>query len=233
MSTPNPASTEWVPLWNLNGGIDLRYRGDWAAGSYMDGDIVVYAGIAYMCVRPTSAVPAAWSPPQTTPGYGTSLPSNPVNGQEHVLVDSLTAPTYQWRFRYNANSTSTYKWEFVGGTLVHVEVIAAISTGSGSFVDVGGPSFAIPRAGDYNFGIGGQVQGIGALSPNGAGLTATDDYSVTWAATGTGFSMNMNVWSEFRRNGLTTGTVSAFLRLISGSASSQRTRLRIQPVRVS
>jgi hypothetical protein len=49
------------------------------------------------------------------PTYGTSWPSNPVDGQEHILVDSLTAPTYSWRCRYNAQSSSIYKWEVHGG----------------------------------------------------------------------------------------------------------------------
>src|SRR6516164_9624771 len=47
--------------------------------------------------------------------YGTTLPASPVDGQEAILVDSITNPTYQWRLRYNAGSTSAYKWEFVGG----------------------------------------------------------------------------------------------------------------------
>lgn len=51
-------------------------------------------------------------------GYGTSLPGSPTNGQEFILVDSLTNPTYQWRFRYNGNSLATHKWEFVGGAAV-------------------------------------------------------------------------------------------------------------------
>ena len=48
--------------------------------------------------------------------YGTSLPASPFNGQEAILVDSTTNPTWEWRFRYNANSSSAYKWEFIGGT---------------------------------------------------------------------------------------------------------------------
>lgn len=47
--------------------------------------------------------------------YGTTLPASPVDGQEAILVNSTTAPTYQWRLRYNASSTSAYKWECLGG----------------------------------------------------------------------------------------------------------------------
>jgi len=49
-------------------------------------------------------------------GYGTTLPASPADGDEYVLVDSTSNPTYQWRFRYNAGSTSSYKWEFIGGS---------------------------------------------------------------------------------------------------------------------
>ena len=38
--------------------------------------------------------------------YGTSLPTAPTDGQEAVLVDNTTNPSYQWRFRYNAGSSS-------------------------------------------------------------------------------------------------------------------------------
>ena len=47
--------------------------------------------------------------------YGTTFPVSPADGQEAILVDSVTNPSYQWRFRYNAGSSSPYKWEFVGG----------------------------------------------------------------------------------------------------------------------
>lgn len=116
MSTPNPATTPWVPLWNLNGATPLNYRGAYASGTYADGDIVVQNGITYLCVRPTTNPPAPWPMAPGTSSYGTTLPASPYDGQEAVLVDSITNPAYVWRFRYNAGSTSPYKWECVGGS---------------------------------------------------------------------------------------------------------------------
>jgi len=59
--------TSWVAA---SGSTDYhRYKGDWAAGSYIDGDIVVYQGYEYLCVRPTSATPAGWA---VGPGFGAS-----------------------------------------------------------------------------------------------------------------------------------------------------------------
>jgi len=61
LSTPAPASTNWIPLWNLNGATGLNYRGAYvAATQYADGDIVVYNGIMYACVRPTLNAPVVF-----------------------------------------------------------------------------------------------------------------------------------------------------------------------------
>ena len=38
-------------------GANLTYRGDWADGTYVDGDVVVAAGIAYLCVGGPTVVP--------------------------------------------------------------------------------------------------------------------------------------------------------------------------------
>ncbi len=56
-----------------------------------------------------------WQDLTVTPTYDKVFPSDPIDGQEHVLVDDLVNPTYQWRFRYNETSSSPYKWEFIGG----------------------------------------------------------------------------------------------------------------------
>jgi len=89
-----------------------------------------------------------WALPTTA--YGTTLPASPVDGQEAILVDSVTNPTYLWRFRYNAGSTSPYKWEYVGGTpWVWANNTSSNNPGTSS-ADAGyGTIFTIPRAGDY------------------------------------------------------------------------------------
>src|SRR4029077_4675700 len=46
------------------GSTDLVYNGDFPANTpYTDGDFVVSNGVAYMCVRPTSASPTPWPSP--------------------------------------------------------------------------------------------------------------------------------------------------------------------------
>jgi hypothetical protein len=86
------------------------------------------------------------------PSYGTSLPASPVDGQRAVLVDSTTNPSYQWEFRYNAGSTSAYKWEYVGGADAYAQVAASETTSTyNTWVDLAtpGPLVTVPRAGDY------------------------------------------------------------------------------------
>jgi hypothetical protein len=102
---------------------------------------------------------------------GTTLPSAPGDGQEAILTDSLTVPTYAWRFRYTASITDANKWVFVGGGLAESEVLAPQNTASAVYIDLAtvGPSIVIPRAGIYNVSIGfelfqGTAAGIGYMS---------------------------------------------------------------------
>ena len=91
-------------------------------------------------------------------GYGTAFPASPVHGQEFTLVDSATNPTYQWRFRFNANSVSAYKWEFIGGApAVNMAAPATALTantqvGATGYYYNGGAAFTLPRAGDWLVG---------------------------------------------------------------------------------
>jgi|SRR5215831_3310189 len=84
--------------------------------------------------------------------YGTSLPASPYDGQEAVLVDSTSAPNYQWRFRYNAGSSNAQKWEFVGGAPWLGLTTTAVGL-PGSWANVG-PAFTPPRTGLYWFMAG-------------------------------------------------------------------------------
>ena len=138
----------------------ITYEGDHVpATTYEDGDIVVVNGVAYMCVGgPTTAAPdpAPWDAvgiplPPPSPSYGTTLPAAPVDGQEAILVDSLTVPTYIWRFRYNAQATGGYKWEFVGGAPAYARIDTSETTTSTSNADLAtvGPQITLPRDGEY------------------------------------------------------------------------------------
>lgn len=95
-----------------------------AAGSRPFGLIILNTTTArYEWNLGTDASPV-WVPIGSSVSYGTGFPGSPLNGDEHILVDSTTNPSYQWRCRYNANSTSPYKWECIGAT----EIVVAAAT---------------------------------------------------------------------------------------------------------
>lgn len=152
-----PTTTPPDPWPTASPGASLSYDGDYVpATAYDDGDMVVKDGVVYMCVGgPTTVAPdpALWgAQPVGKPSYGTTLPGSPIDGQEAILVDSVTNPSYQWRFRYNAGSSSAYKWEFIGGTPAVSSVASAQSTTTvASTIDLTtvGPRIIVPRAGDY------------------------------------------------------------------------------------
>lgn len=396
LATPSPASTDWVAVWNLNG-IDLRYRGDYAgATSYVDGDIVVYNGITYLCVQPTSAAPVIWpstsqvyssrvyrstaqaipsatwtnvtfdtvrwdrgaqwssgSPTRLTcqvagtyhvyahvqwnaqatglqrvailqkngspivaigglygatiqggsnpnsplstvldlipgdyitllvsqdsgssvnlvqgdatnwhctemgmaligagppgpPGlaanlsYATSLPGSPSDGQEAVLVDSVTNPSYQWRFRFNAGSTSAYKWEFIGGSDAHVVVGAdETTTTTGAWLELTtvGPLVTLPRAGDYEAIGGANTYHSAAATVTYFGIT-NGTTTPPFAAATYNTAVNAVIpsgTSSYRFTGLAANSDirCRYYNGTAGTAHWTNRWLRVHPVRVS
>src|SRR6478735_5785762 len=94
---------------------------------------------------PTWAAAAA----AATVGFGTSFPGSPADGYDYILVDSTSAPTYAWRFRYVA-AASTYKWYFIGGVEKSGFYNASVNSAAGSGVydtpfDVS-PAMTAPRS---------------------------------------------------------------------------------------
>jgi hypothetical protein len=230
------------------GGASLAFLGDWAAGTYQDGDVAVRNGIAFMCVGgPTAVAPdeTLWGLASTIASIGTTLPASPVDGQEAILVDSLTAPTYSWRFRYVAAITGTKKWLFIGGAPATASVSPDESTASGfpTWVDLAtvGPSIVVPRAGDYlcRYGCNGSntVTGSGWLINARSTNVVEQDIGIG------------GVWAQ--PLGAAAGLVAAskqvvlpsvvagdtikmrYAALTSGTAHFDRRYLEVQPVRVA
>ena len=52
--------------------------------------------------------------PSTNPTYQTALPSSPVDGQE-IYYAADAANGVIWHLRYRSGSSSSYKWEYIGG----------------------------------------------------------------------------------------------------------------------
>ena len=174
-------------------------------------------------------------------GYGTSLPGSPTDGQEYILVDSTTAPTYQWRFRYNAGSSQTEKWEFVGGApaLSTVATLEGTTSATYAALTTAGPSIVIPQAGVYAIELGAQFEVSG-----GSGVAASYmsyDIGATGAvdADGAFISLAQAAYTlnavKAQRKTLTAVTLTAKYRRLSGSATARFIDrfMRVTPVRVT
>jgi hypothetical protein len=100
---------------------------------------------------------AVWSPITTAdvpniaakPTYGLEWPISPIDGQEHILVDSFSNPTWFWRCRYNAGSTSTYKWEVIGAMPILIYKGGQVQKDAGSWYTIYPDTIRAPRAGEY------------------------------------------------------------------------------------
>lgn len=87
------------------------------------------------------------------PTYVTSLPSSPIDGQE-IYYAADTTNGVIWHLRYRSASSSSYKWEMVGGgpLTASVDTNQTLSSGSGwQDLATAGPSITAPLAGDYTY----------------------------------------------------------------------------------
>jgi hypothetical protein len=174
------------------------------------------------------------------PAYGTTLPASPSDGQEAILVDSLTNPTYQWRFRYNAGSSSAYKWEFVGGAnLVSGVITAENSTTTNAWVNMAtvGPIVTVPRAGDYFF-IASCVLGMTAATSNiqlgvGYGDFGTASFSAIASIYTAGGFVSPSL--SGRANGVAAGQDwrQKYYNTVAGTMTARDRWLSVLPIRVS
>lgn len=132
-------------------------------------------------------VPSSLATPAAADAHApaTTLPSGPTEGQQAVLVDSTTTPTYAWVFQW---STAAAKWLFVGGSPALVAVETSETTGTTFPTDLAtvGPSFTVPRDGTYLLGYGfsgsqpssGSFTAVGGPKIGGATAAAGDSIAV-------------------------------------------------------
>lgn len=128
----------------------------------------------------------------TLPKYVTALPSAPYDGQEvHYAADATNGII--WHLRYRSASSSSYKWEYVGGPALSSEVSAGESTTSTTFAALAtaGPSVTVPLAGDYVVAIGAKgymspadiQEGVMSFDIGGTGAVDADGLSITHPTT--------------------------------------------------
>jgi hypothetical protein len=126
----------------------------------------------------------------------TTLPGSPVDGQEVILTDSLTVPTYSWHMRYTAAVVAAQKWLFIGGSPVFGSVIASTSMAGGWAGYF--PTLTAPFAGVYRVAASATITVSGAVTAvavtyniNGAHGYVTNQGAGV-CATGNALSCSMN-----------------------------------------
>jgi hypothetical protein len=92
----------------------------------------------------------------TLPPVVTALPTSPVDGQECYFVADA-ANGIKWHLKYNASSSSAYKWEYLGGppltsTLTPVTARPVLTAAWAAVPNV--PTITMPLAGDFWIGYG-------------------------------------------------------------------------------
>lgn len=131
---------------------------------------------------------AFYAPDGVVTGFGTALPSTPLDGDIFIYTDSLTAPTYQWMLRYVAAKAAD-KWVFIGGSSMINQVATAearANTAYGALTTA--QTLTVPVTGDYMIECGMTITAIGGTQASGAmsysvGGTASSD---VWAAIAVG-----------------------------------------------
>lgn len=145
----------------------------------------------------------------------TTLPGSPVNGDRVTFVDSTTNPSYQFDLRYNASSSSAYKWECVG---------------SGGALE-GTTAITIPRAGDWYVELGARGTLFSAAVQVTIDLTAGGITLSAFQGAGGGGTEGVygSAFDKGRMNGLTASQV--LTPTVAGSPTRQF--IRATPARVS
>lgn len=175
----------------------------------------------------------------SAPGYGTSLPGSPTDGQQYILVDSTTLPTYQWLFRYNNGSSNSDKWEFIGGSPALTEVATSEGTTSTTYAALAtaGPSFTVPRAGVYEVTIGSNfitsLNGTDAAHSYDIGGTgAVDADAILWGGQDANEQHSMVFTKKQAGLAASTALVSKY-KTSAGTTTFQKRWMMVVPIRVS
>jgi hypothetical protein len=219
-----------VSGWSLTAG-NLTWGGSTGGGAASN--VPMWIRVSRVSPIPPSVAPGSF----TAVYYGTSFPASPTDGQEAILVDSVTAPSYHWRFRYNAGNSTAWKWEFIGGAPWVVNVPTMESTLSGSYVDLTTPqTFTAPRAGvfvarlSYSQEYGATANGNGAgaqLLWNGAQVMEV------LTLQNTGATASQSGYGTYRGTLAASQLIAAKWRAINGQANYLGRTLEVIPVRMA
>jgi len=234
------SSDQYVLIGSIIGGIPaaiVDVKGDLIAATAADtvGRLAAGTNGQLLAADNTQTTGLRWTAAPLTVTYGTTLPASPVDGQEAILVDSTSNPTYQWRFRYNASSTSAYKWEWVGGSPWISDVATGESTTSTTPVGLTTPQFLnTPRAGDYLVRVSAQASLTVAAFNVFVGVGVTASYYTQVGVASPNANYSVHLAREARLNGRIAAETLAFVVSVdSGTGTFRNRSLVIFPTRVS
>jgi hypothetical protein len=162
--TATDYDTQWVPP---PASTDIRYDGDWVPGSYTDGDIVIYNGVAYLCQRPTSAAPVPWA----TSGSPTEV------AYAEAAGDAVGNGTVIATVTFNADGVSVYSAHMYAASMGG----PTAGNGYGTNIVVDGVSSVVSQwhspGGGYRIVPGTQIKRLGVLSAGSHTITWRNDTS--------------------------------------------------------
>jgi len=176
-----------------------------------------------------------------TPIVGTSLPASPLDGQEAILVDAVAAPTWQWRFRYDAGSSSAYKWEYIGGTPARADADANEAASSTTYAELTTKQrILVPRSGVYECRFGALTWGSITNAQGDIGIVDTTALTTALINMSTGCP-TVNIAAVIHRerqfpSALTAGRTIAAVYRVGGASGTQNYAVRwfsLLPVRVA
>jgi hypothetical protein len=176
---------------------------------------------------------------QPDSNYGTAFPADPVDGVEYTLVNNAADPYYVWRFRYNAGSTSAYKWEFVGGSAwsgyCAPGAFSGLSnTGGWLWANINGGSLLLPRPGVYLIrGDMGLWDGTSNQTSLAIGDATTPTIPLPGGRTDATISGYGNMTVACRASFASAVTVAPFVSGPDASASWQTCSWTVTPICVS
>jgi hypothetical protein len=193
-----------------------------------DGPLAYYTGSSWMQLG--SAAPIEFALPTGSQRYDGRIC--------HLGIDTMGTGLYViWSFRYNASSSSAYKWEFLGGApLIAKSTANTLATNNTAYAAPAGVfGLTLPAfAGDYDVELGGDIGmaagGGQAYFSYSIGATVASD---AWAIMTTGVGLN-SVRKRNRHTGVASGAALVErMRVSSGTTSACANRLvAVTPVRV-
>jgi hypothetical protein len=185
-------------------------------------------------------------PSITTSAISGGPPSNPTDGDIWIAT-AVDSNGTRWMFQYNAGSSSTYKWEFIGGPPAwsHYDYPGPTVLGSSTFVTAPGTAITLARGGDYwldgviemdTTTASGLVEFIGLFLKSGTNFTnaGTPYMGYTEITAGTGGEA-VNIKGVYPGQGATAGDTIAIQGWCNaaGTNNIRFARLGITPIRIS